>query len=338
MLYITTRGDKDAFTSHRTLCENVAPDGGQFVPFAMPNYTLEEIAALAELPFGQIVAQLLNQFYSAKLSGWDIDFAIGRNAAKITAMNHRIAIAELWHNPKGDFSYIANSLYHKITGGNPPAPEPTRWFVIAVRIAIFFGVYGELLRKQIITSNQLIDISVDGSDFSTLIAAWYARSMGLPIGTIICTSIDSSFLWDFIHRGVFTPNTADAPAFSCVERLVHATLGFGQAVDFADKCVSRRVFSLDEAQLALMNAGLFCCVSSQSRISSTINSLFRSNSYITDARTAFCYGGLQDYRAKTGDSVMTLLLSERLPLTDADLISSATGIEKGKLFEYINYS
>ena len=43
MLYITTRGDRDAFTAHRTLCTDRAPDHGCFIPMRFPKFSEKEI-------------------------------------------------------------------------------------------------------------------------------------------------------------------------------------------------------------------------------------------------------------------------------------------------------
>ena len=54
MLYVTTRDDKDAYTAHRTLHSDFAPDGGQFVPFKLPVFTEEEIKRFADGNFGHL--------------------------------------------------------------------------------------------------------------------------------------------------------------------------------------------------------------------------------------------------------------------------------------------
>lgn len=338
MLYITTRGNKETFTSHRTLCYDFAPDTGLFVPFYMPKYNAVELAQLLNISFSGIVAEILNRFFSTRLSGGDIDFEIGRNAAKIVSMNHKIAIAELWHNPKGRFSYTINGLYNKITDNNPPAAKPTKWFEIAVRIAILFGTYSELVKSDLLSFGRTFDISVSSEDFAVAFAALYAKKMGLPIEKIICTTDDSSSLWDFIHQGTFLPTDVNAPIQSGLEMLVQASLGFEEAQKFSDMCDKRRCYSVDQEQLSILNDGLFCSVASRSRTGSTINSIFRSNSYIVESKAAFCYGGLQDFRAKTGESRLTLIFAEINPMDDVDVIASATGIEKRKLMEHINLS
>ena len=337
MLYITTRGNKDAFTAYRALMENSAPDGGQYIPFVMPVYDANEISTLVSKSFGQIVAELLCRFFSVKISGWDVEFAIGRNASKVVAMNHRIAIAELWHNPEGKFSYLVDSLYKKICGVYNPADKPSSWTEIAIRIAVLFGLYGELLRSGVIDLEQVLDVSVPAGDFSAVMSAWYARKIGLPIGKIICTCDENSGLWDFINRGVFTVSRNNAALVPGVERLIYGTFGFDEANLFSTKCSEKRSFTLDEEeQLPQLNEGLFCVVAGASRGESIVNSVYRSNNYIIDPETALCYGGIQDYRAKIGDSKLTLLLAGRTPMDYASVITSATGLTKDRILRQIS--
>ena len=337
MLYITTRGNKDAYTAYRALMENSAPDGGQYIPYVMPDFDANEIESLASKTFGETVAQILCKFFSTKLTGWDVDFTIGRNAVKLVSMNHRIGIAELWHNPEGSFSYIVESLYKKICGEYPPAAAPSNWTKIAVRIAVLFGLYGEFLRSGTIDKEQLFDLSVPADDFSGVMAAWYARKFGLPIDKIICTCDENSGLWDFINRGTFVFSDENTVITTGIERLIHGTLGFDEANLFCEKYSAKRSYNADEEeQLPLINQGLYCVVTGVNRGESIVNSIYRSNNYIIDPETALCYGGVQDYRAKVGDSKLTMLLAERTPMDFAKEITSATGLTRDKILRQIN--
>lgn len=338
MLYITTRDNKDAFTAHRALSDDLAPDGGHFIPLTMPDYDRTEIAALREKSFGQVVAEILNTFFSSRLTGWDVEFCIGRNVARLISMSHRITVAELWHNPDEKYSYIVNRLYEKIYDNADILKTPTDWVKIAIQIAVLFGLYGELLKAEITSCDQTVDISVSADGFSAPMAAWYARKMGLPIGTIICTCEENSSVWDLIHRGVFNTATAQDDLLMGIERLIQATLGFEAVKSYLAKCQNRQIFSVIEGAQGILNNGFFCAVAGENRSESIINSVFRSSSYVIDPCTALCYGGLQDYRARTGGSRMTLLLAERIPIDFTAEIAKATGIPKEKIVDYVNLS
>ena len=106
MLYVTTRSNQDVFTTNRALCEMRAPDGGLYVPFKMPAFSRKEILALADLPFSQRMAEVLNLLFRCKLTGWDIDFCIGRYPVRLKPMGHRVVIGECWHNPGWTFDWM----------------------------------------------------------------------------------------------------------------------------------------------------------------------------------------------------------------------------------------
>lgn len=335
MLYITTRNHFDISTSYKTLISDHGADGGRYVPFRLPAFTLEELVSLKEKTFNQVVAEILNMFFSCRLDSLYLDFEIGRNPMRLVAMNHRIVIAELWHNPKAAFSYIVESIYRKITQTDEVKDAPTDWVRIAVRIAAIFGIYNQMLRDEILQPGQCVDFSVYNDDFTTPIAVWYCKKMGLPVNMTICTSEEESNIWDFIHRGVFASAAASEDLLLGLERLVHGTLGTNEVEKFIAAHKKGKVYAVDEEALPQFNDGLFCAVAGKNRADSTINSLFRTNSYIIDPCTALCYGGLQDYRARTGESGLTVLLAERTPLDFKAEISAATGISVDKLIDHV---
>lgn len=333
MLYITTRDNKDAHTAYKALTQNNGPDGGQYIPFRLPAMTSEEIVALKEKNFGQTVADILNLFFSTRLTGWDVDCCIGRTPVKLASMNHKILIAELWHNPDGKYQYLTASLYKAVCGNDNSANTPTDWFRTAVRIAILFGLYGEMLRAQNISVGECFDVSVPTGGFSVPMAVWYSRKMGLPINTIICTHEENSTVWDLIHRGTFNPTAAGSDLTSGVEQLIYATLGLEAVQGYLNKIHAGRIYSISEEPLKSLSNGIFCSVAGNTRADTVINSVFRTNRYLIDPDTALLYGGLQDFRAKSGDSRITVLLSERTPMDHMQQISDATGIPASSLFE-----
>lgn len=338
MLYVTTRTNKDAFTAYRAINENIAPDGGRFVPFRIPVLSAREIAELCSKNFGEIVADILNKFFSSRLTGWDVDFCIGRNAVRLFSMSHRIIIAELWHNPNADYEYVVKNLQNMLLNTECADHIPSEWTRIAIRIAVLFGLFCQLPEGALSDLDQVVDISVPADDFTMPMAAWYARRMGLPIGMIICTCEDNSAVWDLIHRGVFNTAAADHDLQLGIERLIQANLGYNEVCLYREKCDKGQVYSVSEDKLAILSDGIFCAVVGSTRAGSIINSVFRSNSYVVDPVTALSYGGLQDYRSRTGGSRTTLLVAENTPLAFSKEISASTGIPANQLTDHVNYS
>ncbi len=332
MLYVTTRTIRDAYTAHRAICEDFGPDGGRFVPFSLPKFTQEEIVGLKEKSFSETVAEILNMFFSSRLTSWDVDFCIGRNPLRVIQMNHRIAVAELWHNLDGKYDYILKMLSGKISE-NAQKKITSDWTKIAVYIAVLFGIYGQMLRENATEEDGSFDVSLLLGDFSEPISAWYAKKLGLPIGKIIFTGVDNSATWDFVHRGTFVPAGTDLSLQCGLERLIGDVFGTAEVARFIASCEKGLSYTLSEEQSPVLADAFFATVAGENRATATINSVYRTTGYISDPNTALCLGGLQDYRAKTGESRVTLVVSGETPAHYVEVISKATGLKSDKILK-----
>lgn len=326
MLYITTRSSKDAFTAHRTLVTNRAPDGGLFIPMRFPQFSTEEVRALITDSFESTVAQIINIFFRTELTQWDVGFCVGRNTLRIINANSRIYFSELWHNPGNGINYIILGLYHRIYGEETKL-EPTEWFRLVVKIAVFFGIYGELCRRKIVEFGDSFDFSVPADDFSYPMAALYASKMGLPMGGLICNCVKSQSLWGLIHRGELAGTDLNDDIEAGIERLIHLRLG--------KEIPGDQILSFDNDEINKMKTGLFCVVSGPDRAVQVITSTFRSSEKILSPDSALCIAGLGDYRAKTGESRYTLVIEENSPVLYPTEINRATGLSARKIGDYL---
>lgn len=316
MLYVSTRDRTDSFTAYRALQEEKAPSGGLFVPHRLPDLN-ESVQSLMGESFGENVARVLNCFFSTSLTGWDVDFLVGRHPLRLVMMNHRLVVAELWRNHAQKYDFLEESLYKKLSG--TVMKMPTDWARIAIRIAVLFGIFSELHRQGI----DQVDIAVATGDFSVPMAVWYAREMGLPVGKIICGCNENGAVWDLIHRGEFSTGASlvktQYPAMdhSCpasIERLIYSVLGLKEAQRYVSVCNRRGTYQLDEESLQMLSDGLAASVVSGKRTRDVIKSIYRTSGYIVDGYTATSYGSLQDYRSRTGESRLTLLLCDQSPV------------------------
>ena len=330
MLYVTTRNSVDAYTAYKALTNDCCSDGGVYVPFHLTTFDDEERLQFKDKSFNQTIAEILNMFFSLGLNGRDLDLEIGRTPIKVVTMNHRIITTELWHNVGGNLRYLESALCRKISK-EINASVSESWFNVAIRIAVIFGIYGQLLRDGIIEYNETFDFSVNNDTFVTPLALWYCRAMGLPINVINCACDESNTLWDFIHRGTLITTNLKTGLCGNLERLIYMTLGYAATREFAANCESKGVYKLSDDNLSRFNKGLFCSVAGKDRAQTVINSVYRSNSYIAAPGTALCYGAVQDYRVKSGNSIPTVILAEDSPLNYISEISSATGLDITKI-------
>lgn len=330
MLYVTTRNKFDTYTVHYANQSDRGPDGGLYLPFRMPNIARDELLAMKDMTFGQRVAQLLNLFFSTRLTGWDVDLCAGKNPVKTISMRHRVAVAEAWHNHDRDFAHLENSLAARIYAQDAQK-MPTSWMRIAIRIAVLFAVYCDLLAADSALLDQLLDVAVSCGDFTAPMAVWYARQMGLPIKNIICCH-DNSSVWDLLHHGQVR---TDAPLPENLERLISATLGVEENLRYCDICSNARPYITPPGMLGVLRKGMYATIVSPDRLQSLIPSVYRTTEYIFEPQTAMAFAGLQDYRARTGENRLALLIAERSPVHYIAQIAESMEIPEQQLLRQL---
>lgn len=306
MLYVTTREKNDAYTANRTIISNFGPDGGVYLPFRMPSFTKEQLSVMADNSFGQNVADMLNLFFSSGLTAWDVDSAIGKNPVKLVSVGNKIQCSQLWQNLDGSYEKLEKTLADMICTKAGEEGKVTSWLRIAIRISMLFATFAQL------NSEEDINVSVSADDFAVPMAVWYGRSMGLPIGRIICGCSASSAIWDLLHLGEMKLEKGHK-LFWDVERLVYATLGLAEAKRFAEVAGQGGSYKLLETDANILSAGMFAAVVSRERVESVIPSVYNTSSYTLSRDSAIGYAALMDYRAKTGFNRAALLLEDAAP-------------------------
>lgn len=328
MLYATTRSKVETFTAQRALRDRRSPDGGCFVPVQMPLYTQKEIFALKEQSPGEAIAQVMNRFFGTDVSGRDVEFVLGKNLLRQEDMNHRIVVAELWRNSEGSFQRTVRLLNQRFSV-ELGARQPGEWIQVVCRIAFLFAVYGELQRKGVTDPRYVLDIAVESGDFSDAIAAWYARQMGLPVGTIVVCCTGDGGIWDLLSRGQMRVNGSECE--TSLERLLFAVLGRPDVERFVEQCEKGGTFVLNPEKQRLIQEKMFASVVSQRREFQTMRSIYRTKDCILHPDVAVAYAGLQDYRAVSGLNHAALLISRESPVNCLDDVKQALGIDEQEL-------
>ena len=337
MLYVTTRNNRDAFTAQRALKENRCADGGLYLPFRTPRFSATDISELTGKPFNQCVADILNLLFNSKLTSWDVDFCVGRYPVRLEPLGHRIIMAETWHNPDWSYDRMVNGLTSCLC---KEEATPGDWVKIAVRIAVLFGIFGELRRSGV----ESADISVVSGDFSAPISAWYARQWGLPIGNIICCCNENNNLWDLVCHGHFRTDAlsiptsipeADVSVPDDLERLIYECGGIQEVARYLDACRRGVTYCPNDFVLAKLRQGIFVSVVSSQRMETTIPSVYRTHNYLLSPCSALAYAGLMDYRARAGETRYAIVLADHNPVCSAETVARALGITVDELKRHI---
>ncbi len=198
------------------------------------------------------------------------------------------------------------------------------WGRLVPQIVYYFSAYCDLLASGAIQMGEPVNVAVPTGNFGNILAAYYAREMGLPVARLICASNCNNVLTDFIRTGTYDRQRAfhttispsmDILISSNLERLLYHLSGNDTAL------VSSLMQQLQEtgrytvpAPLmekirALFDAG-WC---DDTRTMETIRDTYDTEGYLCDPHTAVAVAVCADYRRDTGDTAPIVLASTADP-------------------------
>jgi len=344
MLYVTTREKHDAFTATKALTEDRGPNGGLYLPMNLPHFDKAQLTALTTQSFGDCVAQILNQFFSCRLTGWDVEQCAGRHPVRCLTVGPRTIVAEAFRNIRWDYAHLEEALSLLVCHRMDVPFGTTSWFRIAARIAVVFALYGEAVKTGALDTRQTFDVSVPTGDFTAPMAFWYAREMGLPVANIICACNDNGAVWDLIHTGhlrtdVPTARTttplADFAVPAELERLIFGKLGIDEAMRFGHLALEGGQYTLASFAMDILRNGMFAAVVSSDRVAALVPSAYSTCRYVMGPYTVLAYGALMDYRSRTGERRPALILADRSPVCDSTFVAKALNISAFELKQRI---
>jgi len=171
---------------------------------------------------------------------------------------------------------------------------------------------------------------VVSGDFTLPISAWYLRKMGFPIGNIICCCNENNQFWDLLCNGQMHTDAlsvctivpeADVVLPVNLERLISDCAGAQETRRYLECCRTGRVYGVSDMLLQKLRSGMHVCVVSSSRVETTIPNVYRTHNYVLSPASALAYGGLLDYRAKTGITRTAVVLCDESPLCCGETVA-----------------
>lgn len=196
------------------------------------------------------------------------------------------------------------------------------WGRLVPQIVYYFSAYCDLIADGKIKNGDKINVVVPTGNFGNILAAYYARRMGLPIAKLICASNSNSVLTDFLNTGVYDRNreffTTVSPSMdilisSNLERLLYALAGSEKVKEWMNslsECGKYEVDSDTLAKLRSLFAAGFC---NDDETKATIADVFKNKGYLCDTHTAVAVKVYSDYKANTGDMTPTVIASTASP-------------------------
>lgn len=208
---------------------------------------------------------------------------------------------------------------------------------LAPQIVYYFSAYADLLSSGAIQLGDPVNFVVPTGNFGNILAAYYARQMGLPVGKLICASNRNNVLTDFFTTGVYdarrafhktTSPSMDILISSNLERLLFELADRdGETVaDWMSQLQEKKQYSVSAQRLRWLQ-GLFAAgYANDAQCAEEIRTVFQQTGYLMDTHTAVASRVLRDYRTATGDQTVTVIVSTASPYKfAADVLSAVAG-------------
>ena len=212
------------------------------------------------------------------------------------------------------------------------------WGRLLPQIVYYVSAYCDMVNSGAVKFGDKINVVVPTGNFGNILAAYFAKEMGLPVNKLICASNANNVLTDFIENGVYDRNrdfyTTVSPSMdilisSNLERLLYILCGrnsdtinewFGALKDCGKYTVSEDV----KAKInELFAAG--CCDDEMTK--STISETYSDYNYLADTHTAVAINVCNSYEAKTGDKTPVVIASTASPFKFSKAVLSAVDKE-----------
>jgi threonine synthase len=191
------------------------------------------------------------------------------------------------------------------------------------QIVYYFYAYLNMLDEGEIKNGEKINIAVPTGNFGDILAAYYAKEMGLPVNKLICASNENKVLADFFNTGVYDKRrklvmtispSMDILVSSNLERLLWAiserdTQKVKELINSLKEKGYYRIDSETEEKLKDFYGGF----APQEESRQCIKEVFEKSKYLIDPHTAVAYAVYKKYIKETGDKTKTVIVSTASP-------------------------
>ena len=191
------------------------------------------------------------------------------------------------------------------------------------QIVYYVYAYAKLLQNEEITAGEEINVVVPTGNFGNILAAYFAKHMGVPIGKLICASNDNKVLFDFFETGVYDRNrefiltispSMDILISSNLERLVYMIAGCDakKNSELMKALKEKGVYELSDdmkANLSDFAAGY----ATEAEVKNQIANTYKKTGYVMDTHTAVAASVYEKYRQESGDERKTVIASTASP-------------------------
>ncbi len=201
------------------------------------------------------------------------------------------------------------------------------------QIVYYVYAYAKLLQYGEIEEGESINVTVPTGNFGNILAAYYAKQMGLPIGRLICASNENKVLFDFFQSGTYNRNrkfvltsspSMDILISSNLERLIYQITGkdCSKTAEFMRMLGEEGAYTVSEEmkkKLADFAAGY----ADEAQTAESIRETYKQTGYVLDTHTAVASHVCREYRRVSKDTAKCVAASTASPYKFVKSVMSA---------------
>jgi threonine synthase len=215
------------------------------------------------------------------------------------------------------------------------------------QIVYYFYAYLNMLAEGEIKNGEKINIAVPTGNFGDILAAHYAKEMGLPVNKLICASNENKVLADFFETGVYDKRrelimtispSMDILVSSNLERLLwEISEREAQKVKELMNSLKEKGYYRIDSEMKKRLKDFYGGFVSQEESRQCIKEIFEKSKYLIDPHTAVAYAVYKKYVKKTRDKTKTVIVATASPFkfTKSVMESIDSRYEKSDDFELI---
>ena len=222
--------------------------------------------------------------------------------------------------------FTDNDIKAKLENGSMmfSSANSINWGRLVPQIVYYVSSYAELVKNEQISAGEKINIVVPTGNFGNILAAYYAKQMGVPVNKLICASNINNVLTDFINTGIYDRNrnfyatcspSMDILISSNLERLLYILTGCNDAKikEWFGSLTETGKYEVSDDIKKLLKQDFYAGFCDDNDTKATIKKIFDEYSYTCDTHTAVAVKVYNDYIAETGDKTKTIIASTASP-------------------------
>lgn len=194
------------------------------------------------------------------------------------------------------------------------------WGRLLPQIVYYVYAYLELVRRGKLSMGKSMDVVVPTGNFGNILAAYYARKMGIPVGRLVCASNANRVLTDFIRTGTYDRRrefhataspSMDILISSNLERLLYDLAGEDSAVlsGWMKDLAETGIYTVDDSVKAKVQELFYGGFCDDESTFATIRDMWEQEQYLCDTHTAVAVDVYRQYRKECGQSTAPAVIA-----------------------------